>query len=58
MKLWGAHAPRVLVSAPRRNELFQFFSSFDKFAWAGAPTPAREGACAPRTGGSGAINTR
>ena len=34
---WGAHAPRVLIAAPRRNA-----SEGEKFAMARAPSPARE----------------
>jgi len=36
-RLWGAHAPRVLIAAPRRNAL-----ETEKFAMARAPSPARE----------------
>ncbi len=40
---WGAHAPRVPVAAPRRNELFPNM----KFAIAGARLPAREARALP-----------
>jgi len=42
-RFWGAHAPRVLIAAPRRNALVK-----EKFAMARAPSRAREGACAPQ----------
>src|SRR5438105_12859999 len=42
----GAHAPRVLVSAPSPKQSVIVVRL--KFAMARAPSPAREGACAPQ----------
>ena len=45
---WGAHAPRVLVAAPRRNDLSDCRSYLKKkFAMARAPSPAREARALP-----------
>ncbi len=46
---WGAHAPRVLIAAPRRNRL-QAHSPLRgiKFAMARAPLPAREARALPK----------
>ena len=56
---WGAHAPRVLVAAPRRNSLLDCRSyRKKKFAMARAPSPAREGACAPQTSEAATTFTR
>jgi hypothetical protein len=44
IQVWGAHAPRVPISVPRRNALLLN----QKKVVGEAPTTAREGACAPR----------
>src|ERR1700738_3630748 len=48
-KSWGAHAPRVLISASRRNVCEIITLLLEKFAMTRASSPAREGACAPQT---------
>jgi hypothetical protein len=45
----GAHAPRVLISAPRQN-----LPVIPKMRWARAPIAARDSACAPQKDTSGA----
>jgi hypothetical protein len=44
--LWGAQAPRVLVSATRRNELRRIARK--KFAMTRASSPAREARALPK----------
>ena len=51
--VWGAHAPRVLVSAPSPKqssgrEVRWVSEKKKKFAMTGTSSPAREGACAPQ----------
>ena len=45
----GAHAPRVLATAPSRSRTFHRMIAIEqKRISAGAPKSAREGACAPQ----------
>jgi len=48
VKDWGAHAPRVLISAPSPKCSGENKRGEKKFAMTRASSPAREGACAPR----------